>query len=190
MARMILSLADLALKEIPLAGARLSIGRGPRNDVRIDGPAVADEHAAIVATPAGAFLEDLGGAGGTRVNGAPVARHELRDGDVVDIGKYSFRYVAEAPAAPADAPPAAIRILDGANAGRELALIKTLTTLGRPGVQTAVIARRPPGYFITHVEGGSFPAVNGRTLDGRAHPLADRDVIEIAGVKMEFFLKA
>jgi hypothetical protein len=41
----------------------------------------------------------------------------------------------------------------GPNAGKELELTKTLTTLGKPGMQVAVIARRPHGYFITHVEG-------------------------------------
>ena len=95
------------------------------------------------------------------------------------------------PAAPA-APPnqiGAIQILNGANAGRELELTKTLTTLGKPGLQVAVITRRPQGYFITHVEGANFPVVNGSQLDAQAHPLSDHDVIEIAGVMMEFFIK-
>ncbi|MBR0568343.1 FHA domain-containing protein [Azoarcus sp. L1K30] len=83
-----------------------------------------------------------------------------------------------------------IQVLTGANAGRELELNKTLTTLGKPGRQVAVITRRPHGYFITHVEGASFPTVNGRTLDAQAHRLGDHDIIEIAGVKMEFFLRA
>jgi pSer/pThr/pTyr-binding forkhead associated (FHA) protein len=97
-----------------------------------------------------------------------------------------------APAAAAAPPPllGAIQLLSGGNAGKEMELTKTLTTLGKPGVQVAVIARRPHGYFITHVEGASFPVVNGKTLDAQAHQLADHDVIELAGVKMEFFLKS
>ena len=102
--------------------------------------------------------------------------------------------MAPAPAsAPAPAvaalPLGAIQLLSGGNAGKEMELTKTLTTLGKPGVQVAVIARRPHGYFITHVEGASFPVVNGKTLDAQAHQLADHDVIELAGIKMEFFLK-
>ena len=92
------------------------------------------------------------------------------------------------PAAEA-APTAMIQILTGPGAGKELELTKNLTTLGKPGVQVAVITRRPQGYFITHVEGGVFPILNGRTLDAQAHPLRDHDVVELAGVKMEFFLK-
>jgi pSer/pThr/pTyr-binding forkhead associated (FHA) protein len=81
---------------------------------------------------------------------------------------------------------AVIKILSGANSGRELALIKALTTIGRPGHQVAVITRRPTGYFIAHVEGELFPTVNGANLGSAAHPLKDKDVIELAGVKMEF----
>jgi len=87
-------------------------------------------------------------------------------------------------------PLAAIQILTGPSAGKELELVKNLTTLGKPGVQVAVITRRPQGYFITHVEGANYPIINGKTLDAQAHPLRDHDVVELAGVKMEFFIKS
>lgn len=109
---------------------------------------------------------------------------------------------APKPAAPAAAPAAsapkpateaqplaALQILTGGAAGKEIELTKNLTTLGKPGVQVAVITRRPQGYFITHVEGANFPVVNGKALDAQARALNDHDVIELAGVKMEFFFK-
>ncbi len=86
-------------------------------------------------------------------------------------------------------PEAAIQVLSGAAAGRTLDLTKNLTTVGKPGLQVAVITKRPNGYFITHVEGATFPTLNGASLGATAHPLADHDMIEIAGVKMEFFFK-
>jgi hypothetical protein len=61
------------------------------------------------------------------------------------------------PPAAAALPLGAIQLLSGGNAGKEMELTKTLTTLGKPGVQVAVIARRPHGYFITHVEGRQLP---------------------------------
>ncbi len=81
---------------------------------------------------------------------------------------------------------ASIKILNGANEGRELQLVKALTTIGRPGHQVAVITRRPTGYFIAHVEGEVFPTINGVNLGSAAHPLKNNDVIELAGVRMEF----
>jgi len=97
-----------------------------------------------------------------------------------------------APAAAAGGTPlreAAIQVLSGAAAGRTLDLTKNLTTIGKPGLQVAVITKRPNGYFITHVEGATYPTLNGASLGAQAHPLNDHDLIEIAGVKMEFFYK-
>jgi hypothetical protein len=93
------------------------------------------------------------------------------------------------PPRPASPPPAAIQILTGPSAGKELDLVKNLTTLGKPGVQVAVITRRPHGFFLTHVEGAQYPRVNGHSLDAQPRQLNDHDIIELAGVKMEFFHK-
>lgn len=231
MAKLILSMDGLVLKEINLNKERITIGRKPHNDIQIDNLAISGEHAAVVTILNDSFLEDLNSTNGTLVNGQPIKKHFLRHNDVIELGKYKLKYLNEAaapvaedyqktmlirpggikPAPPEPAPAAAphgqppqaqapdvaaavpnaaIQILNGANAGKEMPLVKTLTSLGKPGVQVAVIARRPQGYFITHVEGAQFPVLNGRTLDAQAHPLKDHDVIEIAGVKMEFFLKA
>jgi pSer/pThr/pTyr-binding forkhead associated (FHA) protein len=252
MAKLILSMDGLVLKDIPLTKERMSIGRKSHNDVQIDNLAISGEHAVIVTILNDSFLEDLGSTNGTLVNGAPIKRHFLQNGDSIELGKYKLKYLNEAvqqstpadfektmvlrpdvmrqtadqmdnkafgdtqvgaalrdsmaatgalpatpsapavqpaPASAAALPLAAIQVLSGSGGGKTLELTKTLTTLGKPGVQVAVIARRPQGYFITHVEGTNFPILNGKTLDAQAHALADHDVIEIAGVKMEFFLK-
>jgi predicted component of type VI protein secretion system len=110
---------------------------------------------------------------------------------------------APKPASPPPAQPAApqpagasgplreavIQVLSGAAAGRTLDLTKNLTTIGKPGLQVAVITKRPNGYFITHVEGATYPTLNGTSMGAQAHALNDHDLIEIAGVKMEFFYK-
>ncbi len=249
MAKLVLSMETTMLKEIPLIKERTTIWRKPHNDIQIDNLAISGEHAVVITILNDSFLEDLGSTNGTFVNGQPVKKHFLKNGDTIELGKYRLKYVAELPqqtsnadfektmilrpgAKPAAPPPAApgpapapaaaaataeahsstspgmapapasapapavaalplgaIQLLSGGNAGKEMELTKTLTTLGKPGVQVAVIARRPHGYFITHVEGASFPVVNGKTLDAQAHQLADHDVIELAGIKMEFFLK-
>ena len=96
---------------------------------------------------------------------------------------------AAAPAAEAAAedegPLGKITVISGPHVGKELELKKKLITLGRPGVQVAVITRRPNGYFITHVE-GQHPMVNEQDIGSQAHELKDNDVIELASVKMQF----
>ncbi|PPD56860.1 MAG: hypothetical protein CTY10_01970 [Methylotenera sp.] len=81
-----------------------------------------------------------------------------------------------------------LKVLNGASEGRELLLNKTMTTLGKPGSQVAVINKRPNGYFITHVGGNNHPVVNGEIIGAQAHALNNQDVIELAGTKMEFHL--
>ena len=270
MAKLILSMDGLVLKEIPLTKERTTIGRKPHNDIQIDNLAVSGEHAVIVTILNDSFLEDLGSTNGTLVNGNTVKKHFLQNNDVVELGKYKLKYIAEPGAAqpaekadfektmvlrpsamraaaeqakamaaggaqpqaaeaarvaalqsvgtaaqaagiaerPAGAPAAAptptpppppprpaqplgaIQLISGASAGKELELTKPLTTLGKPGVQVAVLTRRPQGYFITHVEGATQPSVNGQSIGTAPHALKDHDLIELAGVKMEFFIKS
>jgi pSer/pThr/pTyr-binding forkhead associated (FHA) protein len=93
--------------------------------------------------------------------------------------------------APRSLPLAKLQVLSGAFAGRELELSKALTTLGRPGVQVAAITRRAEGYFIVHVESGEegdYPLVNGQPIGAQARKLSDNDVVQLAGVKMGFFI--
>lgn len=83
-----------------------------------------------------------------------------------------------------------LQVLTGPYAGRELDLIKALTTLGQPGKQVAAITRRTEGYYLVHVSSHSpddFPVVNGARIGGQARKLEDSDVIELAGIKMGFF---
>lgn len=83
---------------------------------------------------------------------------------------------------------ARVKVLTGTGKTKELLLNKTVTTLGKPGVQVAVITKRSQGYFLTHVEGQSHPLVNGKPIGVQAHALHNHDVIELAGSKMEFCL--
>ena len=284
MAKLVLSMDGLVLKEIELTKERTSIGRRPHNDIIIDNLAVSGEHAVLITILNDSFIEDLGSTNGTTVNSQPIKKHFLQNNDTVEIGKYKLKFVIEAsksgaldagiptraparmqpPPAPAKsgaspvaprparaptttnvltggstttinastdpdangqtssyasnmtrlavepsastsmpmpsmstAPAASgapsaqatIQIMSGPNAGKELMLSKVLTTLGRPGVQVAVITRRRQGYFITHVEGASFPVVNGKALGLEAQALADHDIIELSGTRMEFFFR-
>jgi len=89
-------------------------------------------------------------------------------------------------------PVGRLEILNGSLIGRQFELTKPIVTLGRPGIQAAVISRRPKGYYLTHVAGAggdqAYPIVNGQATGPTAYALNDKDVIELAGVQMEFRL--
>src|SRR5690242_18148927 len=98
MAKLILSMDGLVLKEIPLAKERTTIGRKPHNDIQIDNLAISGEHAVVVTVLNDSFLEDLHSTNGTFVNGHSVEKHFLQNGDVIELGKYRLKYVNEVPA--------------------------------------------------------------------------------------------
>jgi predicted component of type VI protein secretion system len=67
------------------------IGRNPECDVFLDNPGISRDHAKLTRTTRETyFLEDLGSANGTMINDVRVERAELRENDVVQIGKFSL----------------------------------------------------------------------------------------------------
>jgi hypothetical protein len=82
-----------------------------------------------------------------------------------------------------------LKILSGPQSGHEIPLDKPLTSLGKPGVQVALVTRRPLGYFLSHVDGQAFPLVNGNAINDKPYPLNHQDLIELGAVKMQFCLR-
>ncbi|MCM2348338.1 MAG: FHA domain-containing protein [Acidovorax soli] len=217
MPRMIVSIDSVVIKEVELTKEQTTLGRRPYNDIVIDNLAVSGEHAVIHMTDGGVEIEDLGSTNGTYVNAKAVKRQELRNGDVIEVGKYRIRLLQEAegenfektmlfkpgmapalaavprpavaptPAA-ATQPSAVIRVMSGAAAGREVALQKVVTTIGKPGVAVASITKRHQGHVLAHVEGPDMPLVNGAAIGANPPPLKHGDRITLAGTEMQFEL--
>jgi len=208
MGKLVVSLDSVVIKEVQITKDKTTLGRRPYNDIVIDNLAVSGEHAVLQMAGADVFIEDLNSTNGTYINGKAIKKQLLAHNDAVEIGKYKIRYLRDdgtdhdsrlaalggrassladlgAAAGPAG-PLAMIKVLNGAAAGREVALTKVVTTVGKPGVQVASITRRPGGYAFAHVEGALRPSVNGTPLAGESVPLNNGDVIELAGTQMQF----
>ena len=268
MSKLVLFLADGTTLDVPLKRERMTIGRRSDNDICLPNLAVSGEHAAVVTILADSFLEDLGSTNGTLVNGRPIAKHFLRDGDQIDMGRHVLVYCAddnavmaadlvrvtarsaidladqrdgkpvvrtardadggtmrrarlaanaaaermavahgeEAPE-PGEQHPltveesekaestarlarvepaiASVKVLSGPSAGRVIAIAKPEVTIGRAGVQVALIRRNGEAFELKPVE-GSEPRVNAQPVAAEGAPLAVGDVIEIAGARLEF----
>jgi hypothetical protein len=203
---MIVSIDGVVIKEVQVTKDRMTLGRRPYNDIVIDNLAVSGEHAAVLMSGKEVQIEDLGSTNGTYVNGQAVKKQQLHDGDNIEIGKYSIKFVDEAKSAGFDktmifkpgtaAPPAhaatqgpagaTIRVLSGSASGREMPLTKVVTTLGKPGVAVAAITKRHNGFVVTHVEGSGNPIVNGSAIGSEPVLLKSGDLIELAGTQMQF----
>ncbi|MQA96305.1 MAG: FHA domain-containing protein [Streptosporangiales bacterium] len=72
---------------LPLHPEVTTVGRGRGVDIRLADPSVSRLHAEFVRRGPYVYVVDLGlSRNGTRVNGRPVARRVLEDGDVVSFG--------------------------------------------------------------------------------------------------------
>jgi pSer/pThr/pTyr-binding forkhead associated (FHA) protein len=82
---------------------RTIIGRDRSCDVQITDPTVSARHAEIVARPGSATITNLLATNGTRVNGQAIQSSDLKDGDLVRIGRVHLVY-KDVPAAASDRP--------------------------------------------------------------------------------------
>lgn len=204
------------IKVVPLNKDRMTLGRRPYNDIVVDNLAVSGEHAALQVIGHEYFIEDLNSTNGTFINEQKIKRQILKNGDTIEIGKYAIKYVqdgenplstamSEADVAIETANHApevekrqlfentkfaeayvAIKILSGASTGKELPLVKVVTTIGKPGEAVIAITKRPKSYMVAHVEGATRPTLNGVTFGIDAIPLKNGDLIELAGTAMQF----
>lgn len=215
MPKMIVSIDGVVIKEVQLTKDRTTLGRRPYNDIVIDNLAVSGEHAVLQMSGSEVHLEDLNSTNGTYINGKAVKKQLLQNNDTVEIGKYKIKYINEVPGATFDKtvimkpgmvpPPAeagtgasapavaepgdvkgAIKVLSGAAAGREVPLVKVVTTIGKPGVAVAAITKRPYGFVVAHVEGGNKPTLNGTAIGQEPVTLKNGDLLELAGTQMQF----
>jgi hypothetical protein len=85
-------------------------------------------------------------------------------------------------------PLGAVHGISGELAGQEIELVRAITPLGKSG-GSAIISRRPAGYFITHVAGKKHPIVNGKSIGNDPFPLDNLDQLEVGLDKLQFYLK-
>lgn len=207
MPKMIVSIDGVVVKEMQLTKEKTTLGRRPYNDIVIDNLAVSGEHALLQMTGSDVQIEDLNSTNGTYVNGKAVKKQLLKHNDTIEIGKHKIKFFNElagagfektmiikptaADANTAGAVPvgkAVIRVISGPAAGREVTLIKVVTTIGKPGVAVASVTRRTHGYAVAVVEAVNRPTLNDAPLGTEPQMLKHNDILELAGTKMQFVM--
>lgn len=208
MPKVIVSFDGVVVAEHTLLKERTTLGRRPFNDIVIDNLAVSGEHLAFLMTQTEVFVEDLNSTNGTYVNGKVARKQSLNNGDLLEVGKYKIKFINDAVGGISEKPVAArpvvapsgtvagsaskgdlkgsIRVLSGSAAGREVPLVKAVTTFGKPGVAVAAITRGDHEFSVRHVEGGGNPMLNGEALGSEPRTLKNGDQIELAGTRMLF----
>ncbi|ADO72275.1 GGDEF domain-containing protein [Stigmatella aurantiaca] len=82
-------------RKYDLSRSEILIGRSSKSDISLDQESVSRNHACITNTVKGVFIQDLGSTNGTFVNDDAVkSAQELRNGDLVKIGRTIFKFIA------------------------------------------------------------------------------------------------
>jgi DNA-binding CsgD family transcriptional regulator len=116
----------------PLTGEVTTVGRGQGVDIALDDPSVSRLHAELVRRGEHVYVSDLGlSANGTRVNGRPVGKRVLNDGDVVSFGACRTRVSGLSPEVSDDAVE--LRRMSAPDLTRREC--EVLTSLCRPALQ-------------------------------------------------------
>ena len=95
MGKLVVSLDNVVIKEFQITKERTTLGRRPYNDIVIDNLAVSGEHAVLTAAQSDVYIEDLNSTNGTYINGKAVKKQLLSNNDVVEVGKYRIKFLAE-----------------------------------------------------------------------------------------------
>jgi general secretion pathway protein A len=93
--RILLASEGKTVGERELKPGRLVIGRTPDNDLQIDSKFISRHHCQIVTQPDSCLIEDLNSTNGIFVQSKRVRRHNLNDGDVVQVGQHEIMYIDE-----------------------------------------------------------------------------------------------
>ncbi len=91
MAKLSLMFENKLVKEVPIGGRPVGIGRSPDNDLPVDNLAVSNYHARVYFEAGRLVVEDLASLNGTFVNDLRVERATLHDGDSIWIGKHHIK---------------------------------------------------------------------------------------------------
>lgn len=76
----------------PVKPGRISIGRAPDNELRLEAQFISRHHCQVVTVGNVSTIEDLGSVNGISVNGKAVKRHVLQHNDQITLGEHVLTY--------------------------------------------------------------------------------------------------
>lgn len=150
----------------PVRLGRTTVGRAKTNGVVVDDPLASRVHALLQCTPAGIEIRDNNSSNGTFVNGAPVDRALLRDGDIVTVGNTDLVTSGETLVPVATTSGLAAQGLALTVDGHRL--LQDVSFSAEPGTLTAVIGPSGAGKstLVKLIGGATPPTAGAVSFDG------------------------
>jgi hypothetical protein len=92
-ARLVLSVGEKTLSTWALRPGRVSIGRAPDNEFRLDTRFISRHHCQVTTADSVSIIEDLESVNGIRINGKVRKRHVLQHADQIQLGDHTLTYL-------------------------------------------------------------------------------------------------
>ena len=214
MPKLMLKFEAAFIREIKLDKPSFTIGRKPDNDIALDNAAVSGHQCKMYESGGTWYVEDLNSTNGTFVNGKKTLKAGLKNGDTINLVKFSLLYADETAAAATAEQPlppqrqktplGALEVLENpADARKDFELTGLSTYIGKSaqaaipyksgglfggGPELAlVITMRPEGYYLNPIKEG-YAKYNGNPLTEKVM-MKDDDTFEVGSTRFRFFLK-
>ncbi len=190
------------LKVFQPTGDCIKIGRSNDCDIAIENLALAPLHAIIEVAGADAVIHDRSPEDqqtGVVVNDKKVESAELHHNDLIQLGKYSLKFIRDEVPIEDNPEPAIetrpihqgwLQFTNGPKLGRTIKLDNPMVRLGQAGKTSAMISTRDGKYYASHLDGNQKTKVNRKNLDANdRHELSSGDTLTIGDTQMLFFLE-
>jgi len=207
MAKLVLAFEGKVIRSHELSDGEVSIGRNRDCDIQIESIKVGNRHARVIKDADGQYrLIAETSNPPLLVNHAKASERLLQHGDILQLGAYSLTFSddpldfihesgthepIDQSSPPEESPRRAayLQIVNGQALGRVIPLNCSLTRIGHPGNDTAVVAHRHEGYYISQLEGEHPPQVGGRSVGDQAVLLKDGDLVKLGPLAMVFHIE-
>ncbi len=168
------------------AQARIVLGRSSSADVVLPDASVSTRHASIEAEGVRYAITDHGSLNGTWVNGQRIVserKKPLRDGDRIDVGLFTLRFVANVPVndVPSRERTAVIakRLLRAARSSEPLAARRLTITNGPDGGRSYELPPAPARLVIGRAETAEVPLADGDASREHAEIIVDAEGVVV-----------
>ena len=210
MPQLIASVEGVEIMRVDLKKTRTTLGRKRHNDIVLDNMVVSGEHCAFEVDGSGdVYVEDLNSTNGTQLNGKLIhSRELLRDNDAINIGNFKVQYIAVLEArlrasrndtktlsldsmgfpGTSGVKQAALKVLNGTSIGLDVPITKAVSTFGQSGTAVMSVSHRRDGYYVGCMGDRVAVLLNNVALGNDTRLLSHGDVIDLAGIQMEFRL--
>jgi len=193
---------DRILSQHPLSKKQsLSIGSNSERDIFIDSLTFNALHATVF-TENNKYTFALNeGAEGLINNQEIKGPIILKDGDSIDVGKYTLRYIEEIElnhrdtvARPFESVKKAtqtywLQFLNGKNVGKSIQLNQTVTNIGKAGTARVVLTKKDEKFYVSHLDGVNNAKVNNKPIADQEVLLNNNSTLELGQIKILFYIE-